>query len=298
MMMNDNKKWIELHIDIPLKLQEKFCLWLDDEGCIGTVLKETKADSVLTAYFEENIDIKKLERSLKKFLIMINLEAVYQIGYLKEKDWATFFRKYFQPFEINRELRIVPPWLKVKEQRDIIIKPQMAFGTGRHESTQLCLYFILEKKGRFKNVLDIGTGSGILAITSVRFGAERVVAFDIDREAVRSCVENVKLNKILKKKILVFCGTLDALNKKFFLRKGKRFDLVLCNMLPDKFFSFLPQVHNYLKRDIGRIILSGIHTSKKEEVEKFLKRKRFKIVQSKVLNDWIAYEIRSEKRAE
>ena len=296
-MSRGKKKWLELCIKVPEKLREEFNLWLDDNECVGLIVKEIKSinDNVLVAYFNDDLAINEFERNLKLFLFDYGIETIYKIGYLEEKDWVGLFKEYFSPFVISDELRIICPWHKDRKDGDVIISPEMAFGTGRHETTQLCLYFIIDKKGCFRRVLDIGIGSGILAIASIKFGAEKVIAFDIDNDALKNCRRNVRLNKIPKGRIFIFCGTLSDLSKKVYLRKEEGFDLILCNMLPDNFYPFLNQVHNYLKRDSGRLIVSGIHINMVNKVREFLDKNHFKITSSKKLNDWIAYEVKSLK---
>ena len=294
-MRREKKKWLELCIKVPEKFYDEFSIWLDDNGCVGLIVKEIKSinDNVLLAYFNYDLDISEFEKNLKLFLFDYGIETIYKIGYLEEKDWVGLFKDSFSPSVINNKLRIICPWHTDRKDGDIIINPEMAFGTGRHETTQLCLYFITDKKGCFRRVLDIGTGSGILAIASVKFGAEKVIAFDIDSDALKNCRKNIRLNKIPKKRIFIFRGTLTDLSKKVHLQKDEEFDLILCNMLPDNFYPFLNQVHNYLKKDCGRLIISGIHINMVDKVQEFLDENHFKITNSKKLNDWIAYEVKS-----
>jgi len=296
-MNRKKRKWIELHIRIPEGIHNEFSLWLDDQGSIGTIIKEVKGidDNVIIAYFNLDLDIYRLEQDLKRFLFDYGIDTAYKIGFLEGKDWVGIFKDHFSPFVISDELRIIYPWHKEKKDTDIVIAPEMAFGTGRHESTQLCLYFIIEKRGDFKRVLDIGTGSGILAIASVKFGAEKVIGFEIDEEAIKNCQKNLRLNNITKRQVLIFCGAIDDLSKNVRLRRNEEFDLILCNMLPDNFFPILNRLHNYLKKDTSRLILSGIQVSMRNKVQEYLDRNNFEIVNTKKLNDWIAYEVLSLK---
>jgi len=179
---------------------------------------------------------------------------------VKEEDWANEWKKYFKPIETGRRFLIKPSWEKIVPENDrliIEIDPGMAFGTGTHPTTTLCLEAIEEHVRKDLMVFDIGTGSGILALAAARLGAE-VQAGDLDLMAVRIARENAVLNGVADR-VRVEAGNLGEIF-------DGRADVVIANIIADVIIELLPQLPALMKRE-GIFLASGIIDTRAAEVE-------------------------------
>ncbi|WP_052507517.1 50S ribosomal protein L11 methyltransferase [Desulfonatronovibrio magnus] len=206
---------------------------------------------------EKARDIKALIQKLPHNFIFSGQEV-------DEADWSEEWKKYFTPIEIHSTFIIVPHWLAGKETEmiKIVITPKMAFGTGHHATTALCLKTMakLQRTGMMPpkcNFLDLGCGSGILSIGAARLG-HRGLAMDIDQEAVVNTVENMKLNRV-EDCISVIQGSLSALNSE------TRFNLVFANILASTLINLSSHLVSCLD-DSYHLILSGILIDQAHEV--------------------------------
>lgn len=179
-------------------------------------------------------------------------------SWVQEEDWANAWRDYFKPFRLGTRLVVIPSW----ETYDLhpgdlplYLDPGMAFGTGTHTTTSLCLRWLERLVRPGDRVLDVGTGSGILAIAAARLGAGQVVAIDIDPVAVAVARENAEKNEVA---IDVRAGTLDRL-------EPEEADLVIANIIASVIIDLLPEIATRLKKG-GRLLASGIISEKKQEV--------------------------------
>ncbi|SEF74432.1 ribosomal protein L11 methyltransferase [Caloramator fervidus] len=237
--------------------------YFSDEDNVGNIIK----------YIEEKIDELKNEGfDLGEGRILVN--AVY------EEDWANSWKKYYKVTKVGQRLVIKPRWEKyVEKEGDIVIEldPGMAFGTGTHETTILCLE-LLEKyiKGG-EVVYDIGTGSGILSIAAAKLGAEKVIGVDIDEVAVDAARENVEYNKV--KNVEIRHGNLtDVLDDKA--------DIIVANIIADIIIKMTSSAKKFLK-DGGLFIISGIIQDRKMDVLNELGKNNFEIIEVKEMGEWI-----------
>ncbi|MGI6752561.1 MAG: 50S ribosomal protein L11 methyltransferase [Anaerovoracaceae bacterium] len=207
-----------------------------------------------------------------------------EIGYVKEDDWKEKWKEYFKPIRVTKNLVIKPGWDDYQRERDsdiiINIDPGMAFGTGTHPTTILCLQ-ALERyivKGNTK-LLDVGCGSAILSIAGAFLGSVSVVGIDIDPEAVRIARENVLLNG-LSEKIVIEAGD---------LTEGilGEFNLVVANLMADLVIMLSKEVSNHLTEE-GIYISSGILIEKKEEVVSCMAEHGFKVLDIMEKEEWCA----------
>ena len=210
------------------------------------------------------------------------------IKHLATEDWAEAWKRHYHPLRIGERIVVAPSWEEPPlRSGDVLIKldPGMAFGTGTHPSTQLTLR-LMEKYLRPRTVvLDVGTGSGILAIAAVKMGASRVIATDIDPEAVRTAEENARLNEVRNKLTLLVDSVVDS----------GRYELVLANILADVIADLL--LHEGLANRVapdGVLILSGIIQQRREVVELALRATGMTIVDSVAEGDWIAFAARKQ----
>ena len=203
-------------------------------------------------------------------------------GSIREEDWAENWKQYFKPFRVSEHLVVKPTWETWdKQPGDLIIEidPGMAFGTGTHETTALCIELI-ERYYRGGKLLDVGTGSGILAIAAALLGATDVVAVDIDPDAVRVAKENVEKNG-LSDRIAVREGDL-------LQGLSERFDFAAANILAPVIQMLAAPLTRHLNPG-GLFVCSGITEEAAPDVEKALLDAGYEILESKTRGDWHAF---------
>lgn len=191
------------------------------------------------------------------------------------------WKKYFKPFKIGNNIIIKPSWEEYEEQtEDIIIDidPGMAFGTGTHETTSLCIEALEEHVKKGDTVFDIGCGSGILSIVGAKLGATNLVAIDLDPACVRISKENIENNDLSDKVDVRHGDLLEVL-------EGKA-DVIVANIIAEAILSISSTVKDYLK-DGGIFISSGIILDKRDSVLKSLKDNGFKIEEIKTQGEWV-----------
>ena len=201
---------------------------------------------------------------------------------LAEEDWANAWKAHYHPFRVGERLVIAPSWEPpTLEAGDllIVLDPGMAFGTGLHPSTRLCLTFLEMHLRPGDTVLDLGTGSGILAIAAAKLGAAFVLARDIDPVAVEVAKENVARNAV-SSIVRVEEGSLPE--------RTDRFDLVLVNILAEVIVRLLSEGLADLVCPGGSLILSGIIASKADDVRAALAERGFTSVQRRDEGEWVA----------
>lgn len=200
-----------------------------------------------------------------------------------EEDWAEAWKAYFQPEEIGRVV-IRPSWVEYQahpEQIVVDLDPGMAFGTGTHPSTRLSLQLLQETLVPGETVLDLGTGSGILAIAAAKLGAFAVNAVDIDSVAVEVAADNIKRNG-LEKSVQAALGDLLS------AAPGRRFDLIIANIIAAVIMNLIPDLAPALNPG-GRFIAAGIVENRAEEIEAAFENHGFKILKKVQAEEWRAY---------
>ncbi len=261
----------------------------------GAVSEEQREDGepLIHAYFEEKTDIEGIITTVKEFSTLFdeNTEAVqFTTRYIDQQDWEGW-KSYLKPVRASRRIVIRPPWEKQYQAEQgtqvIEINPGNAFGTGHHETTRICVSYldeIIEKSPRC-SVLDVGCGSGILAICSVKLGAGVSFCADIDLKAVRETISNSARNKT-SGKVKVWCGSLDCTRK--------RFDVIVSNTSRDTLISMKDSLRGRLL-PLGYLIVSGIQANEKEEVAGTYGNSGYDIVSGKVEGGWAGLLLRLKK---
>ena len=177
---------------------------------------------------------------------------------VEQEDWQNGWRKYYHPMDIGKRLAIVPSWQEYDTDRvKLILDPGLAFGTGGHETTSLCLEALDERVKGGERVLDIGTGSGILAIAALKLGAASAEGVDIDPVAVRTAGENAALNGVADQ-LTVLVGDLSD-------KASGTYDIITANIVANAILSLAPAVPDLMAED-AVFIASGIIDSRKDEV--------------------------------
>jgi ribosomal protein L11 methyltransferase len=207
------------------------------------------------------------------------------IAKVKREDWAESWKRHFHPQEIGRALLVKPSWSKKKPRKNqavVILDPGLSFGTGQHPTTSFCLHEIVRcrENGTRVTFLDIGTGSGILAIAAAKLGYAPVHAFDFDPEAVRVACENARKNKVdatLKPKR----GDITKLP----LKATHQYDLICANLISNLLINKRQRIVNRLKRD-GTLVLAGILAVEFAEVERAFADMGLRLIAKRVENEW------------
>ena len=276
-------------IDEPVdvqKLREDELYWdYIDEKLLENDTEETK----IMAYFSEeetNLPekiavIKEKIRNLTEFGLSIGSGTV-ELSNVNQEDWESAWKQYFKPVHVTDRIVVKPEWEEYSPQEgEIVIEidPGMAFGTGTHETTSMCINQIEKNLKEGDRVIDIGSGSGILSMAAVLLGAEKATGEDLDPVAVRVALENVELNN-LQDKIDILHGNLtDVIREKA--------DIVVANIMADIILILLEDVREFIKDD-GMFISSGIIQEKRAAVEARLLEKNFRIVEVETKGEWCA----------
>lgn len=276
-------------IDEPVdvqKLREDELYWdYIDEKLLENDTEETK----IMAYFSEeetNLPekiavIKEKIRNLTEFGLSIGSGTV-ELSNVNQEDWESAWKQYFKPVHVTDRIVVKPEWEEYSPQEgEIVIEidPGMAFGTGTHETTSMCINQIEKNLKAGDRVIDIGSGSGILSMAAVLLGAEKATGVDLDPVAVRVALENVELNN-LQDKIDILHGNLtDVIREKA--------DIVVANIMADIILILLEDVREFIKDD-GLFISSGIIQEKRAAVEARLLEKNFSIVEVETKGEWCA----------
>lgn len=246
--------------------------------------------SVITGYIPEGEDLSQkladLDQGLRELLERFPHWVVQVKGAtVKEEDWATAWKAYFKPIRIGKHFLVKPTWEEAAPGAgDIVLEldPGMAFGTGTHPTTTLCLEVLEEIVRPGMEVFDLGTGSGILAIAAAKLGAT-VKAVDLDPVAVRVARENVELNGV-SPRVKVTSGNLGA------GLEGQA-DLVVANIIADVILALLGELGRLL-RPGGEFIASGIIEARAAEVETALVKSGLEIVKRRVDSGWVLLQAR------
>ena len=197
---------------------------------------------------------------------------------VEQEDWQNGWRKYYHPMDVGQRLAIVPSWQDYDTNRvKLILDPGLAFGTGGHETTNLCLEVLDERVKGGERVLDIGTGSGILAIAALKLGAAVAEGVDIDPVAVRTAGENAALNGVADK-LTVLVGDLSD-------KDCGKYDFITANIVSNAIMSLAPAVPG-LMADDAVFIASGIIDSRKDEVIAALEAAGLAVLEVKEKRGW------------
>ncbi|MBQ7454928.1 MAG: 50S ribosomal protein L11 methyltransferase [Clostridia bacterium] len=255
------------------------------------MIADMPEDVQVKAWFESLEALRGLENCLRALPALTGMDlgtlAATTQG-VHEQDWAECWKQYYKPFRAGKRLVIKPSWERWDAQPDdllIELDPGMAFGTGTHETTAMCVEMI-EKHYRGGSVLDVGTGSGILAIAAARLGAERVLGVDIDPMAVRVARENVEKNG-LSDKIDIREGDLVA------GLDGVVCDFAVANILADVIALLAGPLRRHLA-DGALFVCSGILKEREEDVKKVLSDNGYVLFDRLQKGDWVALASRKE----
>ncbi len=260
---------IEIEDKIPLTEKETKGMFIDILPDMGP----DDGQAMVSFYLDDTYDIpatlKQVEEGLKEVANWVEVGSCEIIeSETEDKDWMNNWKQYFKPFVVD-DLLIKPTWEEMPEGMEdktlIEIDPGMAFGTGKHETTQLCIRGIRKYVKEGDQVLDVGTGSGILAICALLSGAVHTVGTDLDEVAIVAAHENAEVNKLTPDQYDIYIGNLID-NQEIKDAVGyEKYDVVVANILADVIIALQGEIAPHMKKG-GIFITSGIIDMKEEAV--------------------------------
>ncbi|MBB4825770.1 ribosomal protein L11 methyltransferase [Sporosarcina luteola] len=305
-------KWSEISIHTTHEATEAVANILHEAGASGVVIEDSnEPDRVHENRFGEIYDLNRedfpAEGVIVKAYLPVNSFLIETVGEIKEsieglrqfgidtgnntiqtnevdeEDWATAWKKYYYPVKISNRFTIVPTWEEYEpvETDELIIEldPGMAFGTGTHPTTVLCLQALEKYVAEGSKVVDVGTGSGVLAIGAAMLGASHVHALDLDEVAVQAAKENIELNHATNVVEVAHGNLLDTVKEPA--------DVIVANILAEVILTFTADAYSLLPNN-GLFIVSGIIAQKRDLVRDDLVEKGFEIVETVLMEDWVA----------
>lgn len=279
--------YIEDYSDLEQEAEEIAHINLIDEELIA----KDRTVSVIHIYISECDNAAEALEFLKERLTAAGIEYKAGSDGVNDSDWNENWKKYFHATEIGKRLTIVPSWEEYdnRENRVLLhIDPGAAFGTGTHATTSLCLELLQDYiKDGFK-MLDIGCGSGILAIASVLLGAEYAVGVDIDAQSVKTARENAAINDVSDRTEFIVGDLAEKVSG--------RFPVVCANIVADVVIRLLDGAEKYIA-DGGVLIVSGIIDIRENDVLEAAKRHGYEISQKRYRDNWCAFALRRKTDA-
>lgn len=278
-------EWTEISVEIDPVATEALSAFLFGIGCSGIVHKNFNDRSIKAYLPIRDISgdiLKKIDDFIRNlaFIFPEVSSPLIRFRKVEELDWAVTWRRFFRPEEVTPNLLVVPAWEPTPDPgKKYVIRtdPGPAFGTGQHSTTRMCLQ-AMERVTLMNpwNLLDVGTGSGILAIYGIFLGAQNVTAIDIDSEAVRWAERNISINGI-SGKIDLSCKRIEQLEEKF--------TLLTANLILDQIKKIFVHLAR-LTRPQGWLILSGILKEQINQIEDLLDRHGFSHKENMFLEEW------------
>ncbi len=268
-------------------MDESIAEGMREEVCVTAYYPATSSAADVLSHIRQGLS--SLKEDLEPVMPMGSLAI--ETGGVDDEDWAEYWKKDYKPFRIGKHLVVKPGWEDyeaLKGDKVLEIDPGMAFGTGTHETTSLCMELIEEYLKPGDEIIDIGTGSGILAIAACECGASRVLATDIDPLAVKTAGENARRNGCTDK-IEVRCGDLLQV-------VDRQADIVIANIIADVIVTLAAPAMGCI-RDGGLFICSGIAWEREEKVLKALEDAGYGKPDIRRKGEWVAMASRKEKHA-
>ncbi|SCH36000.1 Ribosomal protein L11 methyltransferase [uncultured Ruminococcus sp.] len=286
---------VEVEDKIPLTQREKEQMFVD-------ILPEIDVDdgvAYISFYLEEDEDKEKMlqavREELKEIGTYVNVGSMeIEESQTEDVDWVNNWKQYFHQFTID-DVLIIPSWEDVQPEDEdkmiIHIDPGTAFGTGMHETTQLCIRQIKKYVTEDTEILDVGCGSGILGMLALKFGAKHSTGTDLDPCAIDATHENMEVNGISRDQYRVMIGNIID-DKEVQDRVGyDRYDIVAANILADVLVPLTPVILNHLKTG-GIYITSGIIEEKEETVVEAVKAAGLEVLEVNHQGEWVSVTAR------
>ena len=295
MMMDVGIEGIEIEDKIPLSEKDRSQMFVD-------ILPETDVDdgvAYISFYLEEEDEVgqilSKAREELKEMSAYVDVgECTFEESLTEDLDWINNWKQYFHQFYVD-DILIIPSWEDVKPEDSgkmiIHIDPGTAFGTGMHETTQLCIRQIRKFVTEQTQILDVGCGSGILGMLALKFGAKHSVGTDLDPCAIDAARENMEVNGISESQYEVMIGNLIN-DRKIQDKVGyEKYDIVVANILADVLVELTPVIVGQMKKG-GIYITSGIIDNKEQSVVESVKQAGLEVLEVTYQGEWVSVTAR------
>lgn len=275
--------YIEDYSDLEREVLEIARIDLIDEQ----LLKADRDKAKIHIYIDPEDNIDEAVSFLKERLNASDIAYTIDLSNVREDDWLNNWRKYFKPMPVGERLLINPSWYTDTdpEGRAVLnIDPGLAFGTGKHETTRLCMEALERYVNKGAKVLDVGCGSGILGIAAVLLGADSAFGVDIDETAVRTANENARINGVGDSFTAIAGDLVDKVTEKY--------DIVVANIVADAIIALSASVPRFMTDDAVYIV-SGIIDARADDVKNAVKDS-FDIVEENTLGGWYCFVLRQK----
>ena len=299
MMLSENGiEGIEIEDNVPLTKEETGEMFIDFPPELPPDEGKSKVSFYLEAGEDHTETLKAVRIGLEQLRSMVEIgSGDITSSQTEDIDWINNWKQFFQSFYID-DILIKPTWEPLKEEDKnkflIEIDPGISFGTGKHETTQLCIRQIRKYLKEGERVLDVGCGSGILSIAALKLGAGSVVGTDVDGDCITSTHENMTVNHLAENSGDFYVGNL--IDDKAFQEKiGTGYDLVVANILADIIIPMAPALYQCTKEQ-GVLITSGIIDFKENEVKEALEQAGFEILEVNHQGEWVNVTARKNQR--
>lgn len=299
MMLSENGiDGIEIEDNVPLTKEETGEMFIDFPPELPPDEGKSKVSFYLEAGEDHTETLKAVRIGLEQLRSMVEIgSGDITSSQTEDIDWINNWKQFFQSFYID-DILIKPTWELLKEEDKnkflIEIDPGISFGTGKHETTQLCIRQIRKYLKEGERVLDVGCGSGILSIAALKLGAGSVVGTDVDGDCITSTHENMTVNHLAENSGEFYVGNL--IDDKAFQEKiGTGYDLVVANILADIIIPMVPALYQCAKEQ-GVLITSGIIDFKENEVKEALEQAGFEILEVNHQGEWVNVTARKNQR--
>ena len=298
MLMDLGIQGVQIEDKVPLTKEDKEQMFVD----ILPDIPEDDGTAYLTFYLDEEEDkgtiLLNIRKELDKMRAYLDVGAcVIEESQTEDVDWVNNWKQYFHQFYID-DILVIPSWEKVEEKDSdklvIHIDPGTAFGTGMHETTQLCIRQLKKYVKDDTVILDVGCGSGILGMLALKFGARYSVGTDLDPCAIDATHENMEVNGIRKDQYEVMIGNIiddkDVQDKAGY----EKYDIVAANILADVLVPLTPVIVNQMKPG-GIYITSGIIEDKEETVVQAVKEAGLEVLEVNHQGEWVSVTARKNQ---
>jgi ribosomal protein L11 methyltransferase len=295
------ESWTQIRVEIHPNLLDAVSNFLIEQGSPGVSQEKVSGSpgpkrERLVAYFPGRLPIRPIRKKIRAYVSQLcrNQRSSFTLSQKRVVDpgWGEAWKEYFKPLRISPHFVVKPPWEPYRpKQKDVVIEidPGMAFGTGSHPTTRMCLQIleeVIQNGANVRSVLDVGTGSGILAIAARKMGVKHIVAIDIDPVAIKGARENAALNKV-NTGIHFRIGSPEGVRRTF--------DLVLANLLPQELLGLVPDLARRVAPG-GAVIVSGFLRKQKGEIVKAMEKERLEIQDSRAFKGWHSFVFRPGSR--
>jgi ribosomal protein L11 methyltransferase len=252
-----------------------------------SLLQKDRSKGIIHIYVNPDENPMEAVSFIKERLNSENIEHEVEISNCKVEDWQNNWKQYFRPTPIGEKLLIRPIWIDdfdADNRKILNIDPGLAFGTGSHPTTKLCLETLEKYVNDESTVLDIGCGSGILSIACLLLGAKSALGVDIDSIAVKTAISNAKENNFTEPKFSAVQGNLSD-------KVTGKFNLIVANIVADIIIEFNKQVGDFLTDD-GVYITGGIIENREDEVLYSFAQNNFEVVERFENNGWLVFVLK------